>query len=321
MNNINLLWNQIKSSGNAAIEFIRISADSILELNIGINSLKNRCLILELPKAYSSNYQTVIKQNLSLHVLREDGYIILELMDNTYYDLFDDLILSLYMHVYNIAEIEKCEKILIATFHKWLDFFEDKKSELLSQEIIKGLFGELFILQSLIEDSSSVLLFDDILKSWRGPYDVGHDFVRDKVDIEVKTKEITKQSVHISSEYQLFENEGKGLELLVLSVRSDTENGKSIRDLVFEIKENLYVGTSDYTILLNALAQKGITILNIDSYDNFKYVPIDSKSYNCCEDMFPRFIKENIHRSQINVRYNLIVSEIEEFMIDHKKHT
>jgi len=320
MVNLKQLWDHIHHDSEAGIEFIRISVESVPELNIGLYSSGNRCLLLELPRDHTVQYKTTVIQNLTLHVLQNEGYVVLELTNSLFYDLFDDLIVSLYQHVFLVSDIKECERIFINTFHKWADFFEDKKSELLPQEIIKGLFGELFILKKRLDEAASILLYNDILKSWRGPYDEGHDFVNDEVDIEVKTKEITKQEIHISSEFQLAEETGKGLELMVLSVKSDTINGKSIRELVNEIKEILYKGNSDFTIILKALSQKNISSLNIGTYDNYKYVPVESNSYNCCDDLFPRIIRETLHPAQSKIHYNLYLPELSDFVIKHQKY-
>ena len=58
---------------------------------------------------------------------------------------------------------------------------------------------------------NSELIVDDILLSWRGPYDEGHDFVFEFRDYELKTIESSKNNVRISSEFQLESEKGKEL--------------------------------------------------------------------------------------------------------------
>ena len=74
---------------------------------------------------------------------------------------------------------------------------------------------------------NSELIVDDILLSWRGPFDEGHDFVFDFTDYEIKTIEKTKNNVRISSEFQLDSEKGKKIELVVISVEFDIDNGIS----------------------------------------------------------------------------------------------
>ncbi|RYF97100.1 MAG: PD-(D/E)XK motif protein [Chitinophagaceae bacterium] len=43
----------------------------------------------------------------------------------------------------------------IQVFYKWSEFFEDRKNSRLSDEEVKGLYGELFVLKSMVEVSAS----------------------------------------------------------------------------------------------------------------------------------------------------------------------
>lgn len=308
-----LLPNSISDLGFYSI---RITKDCLPELFIGKDSSNNRCLILSISNDINVDYQNCYKEKLSIEYLPCDDLITLQLNDTNFIDLFDDLILSIYNYIKEAVDVTFYPKVMFRTFHKWSNFFEDEKNKLHSAETIKGLWGELVILKNELKEASSTMLYNDILKSWRGPYDEGHDFVRDLIDFEVKTKEVNNQRIHVSSEYQLAEENGKGLELVILSVESDVVNGISISHLVNEIRDLLYSGLSDFTILLSALSQKNITMQNICLYDSYKYVPIKSTSYNCCEKKFPRIIKKNLDVAQANVSYSLLVNELEDFIVD-----
>ncbi len=140
------IWKHLDYTGNSEFEFTRLdSGISIPEINIGINSKLNRCLLLELPKEHNVDFQTSIKKNLTLSYFNDTEYIVLELTDNTYFDLFNDLVISIYQHIYLMSDVDEYSKVFIQMFYKWSEFFDDKKSDKLSQDIIKGLFGELFI--------------------------------------------------------------------------------------------------------------------------------------------------------------------------------
>lgn len=98
---------------------IRISSECIAELFIGQNNKGNRCLILSLPKEHNVDFQSTFKENLSIELFKDTNYIVLQLTDNTYYDLFDDLILSLYHRIKDKAEVAEYTKEFIQTFYKW----------------------------------------------------------------------------------------------------------------------------------------------------------------------------------------------------------
>ena len=318
-NDLKELWQNIEYSGSSEFEFTRIdNGYAIPEINIGFNSKLNRCLLLELPQVHNVDFQKSIKQNLTLSFFKDTGYIVLELIDQSFIDLFDDLIISIYQHIYKLSDVDEYSKIFIQMFYKWSEFFDDKKSEKLSQDIVKGIFGELYILKNLIEITNSSNL-NDLLSSWKGPYDKGHDFELDLKNIEVKTKELSKQSIKISSEYQLEHEAMKSLELLVLSVESNTINAQPLSSLLFDIKTKIINKLGDFSIVLTALAQKNITMQNVYLYDNFRFEAINEIIYDCTDESFPKLTKSNTPQSIGAIQYTLHLSYLEEFIVSKRK--
>jgi hypothetical protein len=297
---------------------IRISAECISDIFVGINKDANRCLILAIPSSYEIDFKSVIKENLTIEYFRDKNLIVLRLTENSYYDLFDDLIISLYQRIKDISLINEYSKEFIQSFYKWSEFFEDKKSELLSENIIKGLFGEILYLKLLIEQSNFTTI-NETLNSWKGPYDKGHDFEMNNLDIEVKTKDISQQEVKISSEFQLEGSFDKQLELLVVSVENDSKNGLSLKDLLFPIKKSIAELLGDSSILLKALIQKGLTFKNIHQYDIFRFKPISMITYNCLNEGFPKLTKSNIPKEVNSISYNIRLGTLNEFMISKKE--
>lgn len=308
------IWEGLKFSGNSEFEFRRIDNVSIPEINIGLNSKFYRCMLLELPSEHKVDFQTMVKKNLTLSFFSDTGYIVLELTDSNYVDLFNDLIISIYSYIYELNDVDEYSKIFIQMFYKWSEFFDDKYSEKLSLESIKGIFGELFVLKSLIEESDSFKL-NETLNSWRGLYDEAHDFVFEDKNIEVKTKNISHLAVKISSEYQLEEELDKGLELLVLSVDIDYVKGDSLRSIVNEIKELIVTKMGDFSIILTALAQKNISMSNIYQYDNYRFLVHEQTIYDCRKEGFPRLTKLNTPNAIANIRYTLQLSYLANYLI------
>lgn len=280
------------------------------DLYLGINKDANRCLILSLPKNHKVNFKATIKENLSIEFFSETNYIVLKLIDNSFYELFDDLIISMYNRIKELSHVDDYSKEFIQTFYKWSEFFNDKNSFLLSSEIIKGLFGELFLLQFYIDNLQ--LPINDILTSWTGPFDKRHDFTFDQKDIEVKTKIDSKLDITISSEYQLEKNLDKELELVVLSVIEN--EGYSIQFLIKEIKNKIQLKSGDYTLFLKALNLKGIDLKNASLYNNFLFKPASQITYNCTSLSFPKIVKSNISKEISKVKYNLRISVLNNFI-------
>lgn len=308
------LWKNLTYSGKSEFEFVRIDkGEAIPEISIGFNSTLNRCLLLELPKLHDVDFQKTIKQNLSLSFFYDTGYIVLELTDSSFTDLFNDLIISIYQHIYQMSDVKEYSQVFIQMFYKWSEFFDDKKLEKLSQDIIKGLFGELFVLKELIQDTPSVHI-NDLLNAWKGPYDKGHDFELDQKHIEVKTKEVTKTFVKISSEHQLELEMGIPLELLVLSVETNSLKGQSLSALISDIKDAIVSKLGDFSIILTALSQKNITAQNIYQYDNFRFEAIEEIIYDCTNIDFPKLTKINTPKAIGSIQYTLHLNYLNEYI-------
>lgn len=290
---------------------IILAADCRADLYLGINKDANRCLILSLPKKHNTDFKSTIKENLSIEFFSDSNYIVLRLIDNTFYELFDDLIISMYNRIKDIAEVEEYSKEFIQTFYKWSEFFSDKLSNLLSSEIIKGLFGELIMLKAFVEAATSSNI-NDILSSWTGPIDQRHDFTLDKKDVEVKTKSELKIDVIISSEYQLERNLEKELELVVISVIEN--EGFSIRNLIVDIKSLIQGKSGDYLLFLKNLSLIGINLKNASQYDHLIFKPVSQALYSV-DDNFPRIVRSAVPKEISSIKYKLRVGALDSYKV------
>ena len=100
-------WTSLKPDAQGTFKSLRISADCIPDLYIGIDLNNIRCLILKLPEKHQINFASVLKQNLSIELYRESNWVILKLSNSQYADLFNDLILSLYTKIKDVREVKE----------------------------------------------------------------------------------------------------------------------------------------------------------------------------------------------------------------------
>lgn len=310
-------WNGLKPESNGSFKSLRISADCVPDLFIGVDATNVRCLILKLPLDHSIDFQSVIRQNLSIELFRETHWIILKLRNSIYADLFNDLILSLYHKIKEIGTAKDYAKIFIETFYKWSEFFEDSVNNQLSEETIKGIFGEMLFLSEMIKQRAA-LHINDTLLSWQGLYDRGHDFIFNEYNAEVKTKEQSVIDVRISSEFQLQPETGKRLELVVVNVVPES-SGISLKELLMSVRSLIIERLGDFSIILKALAQKGISLINISEYDQYKYIPVNIITYDCLHDDFPKILASEISSLINSVRYSVRISELDRFIINKKE--
>lgn len=312
--NLKNKWGLLQNEKLEGYKSIFISQECKPDLFLGMNSFNNHCLILVLPKLYKLDFNTVKKDKISITLYPQTNYLVLELEDNSYYSIFDDLIISLYQVIKDLTVIDEYTRDFIDTFNKWSEFFEDISSTDLSKDSIKGIFGELFVLQNILNDSNSSTI-NNILSSWKGPYDGPHDFVFDNRLLEVKTKYPTGQIVSISSEYQLQSEIGKSLELLVLSIIDDNLNGKSLREIFEIIKNEVLKKSGDISIFLTALKQKNINQKNIFKYDNYRFKAVEQIVYNANVESFPKLTFIKSPDAICNIKYNLKLAHLNEFII------
>ncbi|MFM1772995.1 MAG: hypothetical protein RLZZ71_2137 [Bacteroidota bacterium] len=294
---------------------LRISADCICELYLAVSKEGKRCLILSLPSNKHLDFKGIQKENLSIEYFREKKLIVLQLNDSDFNDLFDDLILSLYHGIKSISQVDDYSNYFIQTFYRWSEFFEDKKSDLLSEEAIKGIIGELLVLKLLITATDKPEI-NFLLNAWTGLYDKGNDFELESKNIEVKTKSPSEIDIRISSEFQLELAPGKGLELFVLSLLSDFTVGIHIGDLILEIKKLVQESSGDNTILWRALGQKNITAKNVSLYDRYRFKPVNWISFNCAADNFPKLSRSSIPEEISSLKYTLRTNLLTSYIIE-----
>lgn len=316
---LNSKWENITSFKKIkGYKALRITGAIVPDLFIAIDEGGYRCLLLFLPSEVDVKLKGTDKNKLSISFLPTKGIVLIKLKDFDFKDLFDDLILSIYSKINLISEPIHAYEEFIKTFYKWSLFFEDKRVKKLGEEQIQGLFGELFVLNEYLKKSNPSTI-NSILASWKGLYDATNDFEFDFKNVEVKTKKDSALFVNISSEYQLEKELDKDIELLVVSVKLDLVEGKSIHEMLLEIVKQIRSNLGDLSILYQALNQKGLTIENLKHYNNHRFIVTKTELFNAGHDGFPKLSVSNIVSEVSSLRYKLRVTQLEDFLIECKK--
>lgn len=320
VNSLILKWEGISVvNGLNGYKALRISSDCIPDIFIATDEDGYRCLLLFLPDNIDIKINGADKEKLNLTYLKDKNTILIRLKDSDFFDLFNDLIISLYSKIEKISDPNIYSNELIFTFYKWSEFFEDKRFSKLTPEKIKGLIGELIVLNDLLNqcETQNVNL---VLESWKGPFDNSNDFVFDDKNIEVKAKENSQQLIKISSEFQLECEFDKGLELIIVSVKVDLISGVSINDLLSQAVSTIRYKLGDLSILYNTINQIGLTIESSKEYNNYRFVIVKVSTYNCALPTFPKLTFSNIPNEITNLNYNLRMSSLNDFLTSEKKY-
>lgn len=228
----------------------------------------------------------------------------LELLDNT----LDVEYTYMCLDIVNASQVCKTKtdayKTVITTYQKWNNLLANVKREILSEQTIRGLLGELKYIQEELESGRSAL---DIFRAWKIYKDASRDFIFDTTWAEIKTAEATKEYVTISSLEQL---EFCGGELIVYrlnKVHNDAE-GLSLNALITQIKEKLdAVSANEFA---SKLIEKGYHYS--DEYDHYRYEFKEKLEY-CVDEQFPRITPSMVDDAIISAKYDIRLDRIEKW--------
>jgi hypothetical protein len=306
-----LLSNESIQNGFKAL---RITAYCIPELFIALDSKNNPCLLLFAEEDVDLVFKGAEKEKLSLSLDFPSQVLILKLKDNSYVDLFNDLILSLYNRVFKISDNKTSIQEFVNIFYKWAEFFEEPDKNKLSVEQVKGIIGELHYLKEILH-SSTIENIDLQLDTWKGPFETSNDFIFDQKNVEIKTKDLDAQLIKISSEFQLETELLKTLELVVVSIKTDYINGVSMSDLISYCLDLIRDRYGNISIFLKALRQIGLSPEVSKDYDNLKFRIVNLNIYDCVNEDFPKLTTQNIPFGISQLNYSLNTTLIKDFLI------
>lgn len=183
------------------------------------------------------------------------------------------------------------------TLEKWRKFWGSSFRRILTEEQIKGLFGELWFLLVWILPKNN-----NFIKNWVGPCGNRNDFEWRNLAIEVKTTSSVRGHIHkINGIEQLDPPQDGELYCFSLRVRKEKTAHNTLPVLIKRI-QNLLAGNQ----LLLDLFDERIAILGYSpahevEYSEYQYRVIDERLYSVSGD-FPRL---SVHSFQAGVPYGV----------------
>lgn len=192
----------------------------------------------------------------------------------------------------------------------WHSLMSRARTTAMATHEIRGLIGELCILQRLMEHRG----FDTAIKSWVAPDDHPQDFAFDTRIVEVKTRiSGARQHVRISSLEQL-ESAHLPLSLVVTElVHSEAVDAASLNDvcdrLVLAARAS---GIAQEDALHAALLRRGY--IRQDAYDVDTYRVVGVVAFDVREG-FPRLMRTDVDMRIPKASYTLDLAHLGEFEI------
>jgi hypothetical protein len=189
-----------------------------------------------------------------------------------------------------------------------------QKEKKLSVTSAKGLYGELLVLKSHLDEEKYSQ--DQILEGWHRPAPANHDFDYKDYTLEVKTVSRSNTTFKVTSEDQLTAIEEKPLNLQLYRIENVNKSQIDSLGLLYnEITEKLQPG------LVNVFHIKcaedafceylGPQHMPLD----YKFTIIEDFLYVVDQNGFPRIRKDNLDLGISKVSYNLDISAIDNFKI------
>lgn len=310
MNDINFKWSELESKSRKHV--VRVQLDSVQGLNcfiglIGATGARMFQMELDTTTPVHKNFLKrfrgleiqVIPYSQSLKV-----YTII-VLERELTEIFTMFIEDVIDKLGPITNYQHALSIINQRVNYWKKLFSRVTDELLSAELQRGLFGELFFLSLLLQNSSD---HHDTLRSWRGTESANQDFAKNGNAVEIKTTKANSSSVYISNEQQLDFTDWDHLFLGLISVTETSGSQNSLASTIEEVKVLINHDPELTEEFEKKLENAGVSVDMIGSYDEISY-SINNKRFFQIKEGFPLIIKENFQSDAVyNVKYQIDLS-------------
>jgi len=196
-------------------------------------------------------------------------------------ELFDDILAAMLVELASATDQPPdvvCKRVL----GEWRELLS-RRGGLLGDEALRGLFGELIVLERILAANP-----DNDLTAWCGPDRQPHDFRLENGDLEVKTLGATGATVHIHGIEQLQPPACGALHLIVVRLLNAAD-GVTLPELV----ERLQTKIDDRRAFTATLARAGYSQIDADHYLDRRFIvgkttalPVDAN--------FPRIVPSSL---------------------------
>ncbi len=318
------IWLGLESdtSSHSGLLYKRYSAEILLDIFIALKAPeKLRCIAFRISAVFPfDETQWNRLKDIKIETLtdvkdKSKKFLLILLLNKQHKDIFSTLCEDLIFGVSEVStELTLVEKLL-ERLAKWQSLFEKIGKQGLSDEVQRGLYGEIYFLRFFL---SSVSDKNYCVKSWLGPEKSIQDFQYSNWAVEVKTTHGNNhQKIHITSERQLDDTIIKKIFLYHLSLDVRVGNGESLNILIEDVSELLSDNTMASNLFKLKLLESGYYDIHKPLYDERGYSIRQENLYRVSGN-FPRITENQIPIGVGDVRYSIVLSESEEWRINHE---
>lgn len=316
MSNYEYIYNQVCQkftlSDLESSDYTLVSPDIATKIYCGMDKFLNPSLYVVTsikPKEMSSTSLikvTVVKRNI------DDNYgIIFSLLDESLMEIFFRFCSDLISVTLTATNEYDAISSLCRRYVQWQKMLRLKKGKLLTEEEIKGMTGELLFLKEYLAKTHG---YKKAVDSWIGVDYADQDFVIDDYWYEIKTISSGIDTVTISSLEQLDSDTKGSLVILTFDKTSPNNINKiTISKLLSEIKLEM-----DDDKLFEKIEEKlfDFGYVELPDYEKYAYIKNNVDFFEV-NDKFPIIRKSDLPRSVLRVKYDLIISMLDEWRYNY----
>ena len=287
----------------------KLDVQSVLGIYYGLNGDGNlRLSFMSQCEPY------VLSSTKLLHVTQgqeSDGvfWTCFDLMQPTAKNVFYTFCSDLVEAVSNFSRAPEALRVLRNRFNTWKSLFK-KDAGNVSEDIVKGLFGELYFLKNFMIPKYGI---KNAVLAWGGPDNTHKDFSIGNEWYEIKTIADSSLTVKISSLEQLSSSCPGKLEIIKVESMSQQYNDGEC--CVLQLIENILSKVEDdetRTLFMERVCSFGFTIAD-ECLCLSKYRVVSMTGYNVDEG-FPRVTVDVVPYKEIGkLSYELIINMIEKY--------
>jgi hypothetical protein len=237
----------------------------------------------------------------------------LVLVQPVFADLFDALVLDVAAEAAKGTTAGEIASLVAGRVKRWQLFLQGF-AEGLSIERQRGLFGELTLLfKTLIPE----LGCRTAVHCWTGPLAAQQDFCFGRLAIEVKTTTAKQpQSIRITSERQLDTTALDHLVLFHLSVDAREGAGRSLPELVRDVRTSVAADAAAASELEERLFAAGYHDIHEPRYPT-GYTQREINTFEVKEP-FPRIVEADCPAGVGDVQYSIAIGALTGFRVDEE---
>ena len=288
-----------------------INITSVLKVYYGVSNEGNLRLSFmstaASPKMDSTKLLKVVQGKESDNVYWTSFDLLESSAKQVFYSFCSDLVSA----IVDMTDEKKALVYLKNRFHIWKSMFK-KGSKIVSVELLRGLYGELYFLETVLINKYGV---NDAISAWSGADGTAKDFSKNEEWYEVKAVSTSAVSVKISSVSQLSSTTPGHLVIVKLESMSPVfSNGKSSVNELFNSILQLIELDEVKELFLGKLQAYGISLADECCLEKFNVV---SSQLYLVDNDFPRLTEQDVNHKEIcKVSYELIINSLSRFKED-----